>query len=184
MAGQQAEFTVKVNELKEKKLPEFNEEFAKEAGYESIKDLRQKAHDYLLKEKTDESDRKIRGALIEQLIQKNPFDVPQALVESQTRALAQDWAQELKRQGVDETTMQSAILSELDNMRKRAESQVRASLMDQELATMAASMQMELDKLKDFYAKNSDRTEDLSFRIRQERTVKFLLDKAKIKSKS
>jgi len=43
--------------------------------------------------------------LISALIEKNPFDVPGALVESQTRALAQDWAQELRKQGIDDATI-------------------------------------------------------------------------------
>jgi hypothetical protein len=46
---------------------------------------------------------------------------------------------------------------------------------------MAASMRVEEDKLKEFYTKNPARREDFVFRVRQERTLKFLLDKAKIK---
>jgi trigger factor len=199
IAGKDAEFSVTVNDVKEKKLPELNDEFAKNAGYESVADFRQKAKEHMLKEKTGEIDRKLRSDLIEQLIGKNPFDVPLALIESQTRALAQDWAQELKRQGLDDQMVQNAIMSEIENLRKRAEQQVRASLVleavasqekievksedyESELKTMAASMGATEDKLKEFYAKNPARQEDFVFRVRQERTLKFLLDRAKIKS--
>jgi trigger factor len=199
IAGQEAEFSVTVNDVKEKKLPELNDEFAKNAGYESVADFRKKAKEHMLKEKTDEIDRKLRSDLIEHLIAKNSFDVPLALIESQTRALAQDWAQELKRQGLDEQMIQNAVMSEIENLRKRAEQQVRASLLlesvatqekieikdedlDSELKTMAASMGATEDKLRDFYSKNPARREDFVFRVRQERTLKFLLDKAKIKS--
>jgi trigger factor len=199
IAGQEAEFSVTVNDIKEKKLPELNDEFVKNAGYESVADFRQKAKEHLLKEKTSEIDCKLRSDLIEQIISKNAFDVPLALVESQTRALAQDWAQELKRQGLDEQMIQNAVMSEIENLRKRADQQVRASLLleavatqekievksedlDAELKTMAASMGATEDKLKEFYEKNPARREDFVFRVRQERTLKFLLDKAKIKS--
>lgn len=199
IAGQEAEFSVTVNDVKEKKLPELNDEFAKNAGYESVVDFRKKAKEHMLKEKTDEIDRKLRSDLIEHLIAKNSFDVPLALIESQTRALAQDWAQELKRQGLEEQMIQNAVMSEIENLRKRAEQQVRASLLlesiatqekieiqdadlDAEMKTMAASMGATEDKLRDFYAKNPARREDFVFRVRQERTLKFLLDKAKIKS--
>jgi trigger factor len=152
----------------------------------------------LLKEKTDEVDRKLRSDLIEHIISKNEFDVPLALIESQTRALAQDWAQELKRQGLDEQMIQNAVMSEIENLRKRAEQQVRASLLleaiaaqekieikpedyETELKTLATSMRVEEAKLKDFYSKNPARQDDFTFRVRQERTLKHLLDKAKIK---
>ncbi len=124
--------------------------------------------------------------------------MPLALIESQTRALAQDWAQELKRQGLEEQMIQNAVMSEIENLRKRAEQQVRASLLlesiasqekieikpedlEAELKTAATSMRVEESQLKEFYAKNPARREDFVFRVRQERTLKHLLDKAKIK---
>lgn len=201
LAGKESEFSVTINELKEKKVPELNDDYAKQMGYENVGDLRKKAHEHLLKERTGEVDRKLRSELVDAIIEKNPFDVPAALIESQTRALAQDWAQELKRQGIPDQTIQQAIMGELANLRKRAESQVRASLVlesiaekekiavdatkfDEELESAAKSMNVEAEKLRDYYAKNPGSREDFEFRLRQEATIKFLLEKAKIKSKS
>jgi len=199
LANQEAEFTVTVSEIKEKKLPALDEEFAKQMGYEGLADLRTKAGDFLSRERTEESDRKVRSELLEKIMEVNPFEVPQALVEGQVRALAQDWAQELQRQGFDEKMVQASIFQELANLKKRAESQVRASLIleaiakeekisvkpaevDAELEKLAASMEVEKPKLEEFYAKNPGRKDDLEFRLRQELTLKFLLDKSKIKS--
>ena len=201
IAGKEAEFTVTVNELKEKKLPELNDEFVKGMGYENVADFRTKAKEFLTKEREDESDRKMRADLISALIEKNPFEVPAALIESQTRALAQDWAQELKQQGIDDATIGNAIQSELENLKKRAEGQVRGSLLleavakkesielkpeefDAEIKKTAEQMKVEETKLREYYAKNPGRQEDFVFRLRQDRTIQFLLDKAKIKSKS
>lgn len=199
MAGKEAEFTVTINEVKEKKLPELNDEFAKQVGSDTVADLRTKAHEHLTREKNEESERKLRSDLIESLIEKTKFDVPRALVETQTRALAQDWAQELQRQGLDQNTIQQAIMHEIENLRKRAEGQVRASLIleniakqekievsnediDAEIKRMAESMKLDEAKIREFYANDPSRREDFVFRLRQERTLKFLLDKAKIKS--
>ena len=82
-----------------------------------------------MKEREEESQRKLRADLITAISEKNSFDVPQALVESQTRALAQDWAQDLKKQGVDDQMIQGAIAQEIENLKKRAEGQVRGSLL-------------------------------------------------------
>lgn len=201
IAGKDAEFTVTVNELKEKKMPELNDEFVKQMGYESVDDFRTKAKEYLGQEREQESQRKLRADLITAITEKNPFDVPNALVESQTRALAQDWAQELRQQGIDDNTIQGAIQQELENLKKRAEGQVRGSLLleaiakkenvelkpeefDTELKKTAEQMKVDEQKLREYYAQNPGRQEDFAFRLRQERTIQFLLDKAKIKSKS
>jgi trigger factor len=201
LAGKNSQFTVTVDELKEKKLPELNDEFVKQMGYETVADFRTKAKEFLTKEREEESDRKLRADLISALIEKNPFDVPQALVESQTRALAQDWAQELKKQGLDDNSIQGAITQEIENLKKRAEGQVRGSLLleavakkeaieikpeefEMEMKKSAVQMKADESKLREFYEKNPARQEDFVFRLRQDRTVQFLLDKAKIKSKS
>ena len=95
--------------------------------------------------------------------------------------------------------IQNAVMSEIENLKVRAEQQVRASLIleaiatqekievktddfDSELKTLSASMNVEEDKLKEFYTQNPARRDDFVFRVRQERTLKFLLDKSKIKS--
>jgi trigger factor len=199
MIGKEAEFTVTVKEVKEKKLPTLDDEFAKQMGYESMTDFRTKAHEFLTKERTDESQRKVRSDLLAKIIEKNPFDVPTTLIEGQASALAQDWAQELKKQGFDEKMIQDAITHELENLKKRAESQVRASLIleaiakeesialepnevETEIDRLSVVMEVERGKLKEYYAKNPGRMGDLVFRLRQERTLKFLLDKSKIKS--
>jgi trigger factor len=201
MAGKESEFTVTVNELKEKKLPELNDEFVKQMGYESVEDFKTKAKEFLVKEREEESERKLRADLMSALIEKNPFDVPGALVESQTRALAQDWAQELRQQGVDDATIQGAISKEIENLKKRADSQVRGSLileaiskkenielkpdeLEAEFKKSAEQMKVDEPKLREYYEKNPGRQEDFVFRLKQERTIRFLLDKSKVKAKS
>jgi trigger factor len=199
LAGKEAEFTVTISEVKEKKLPTLDDEFAKTMGYESVADLRVKATEHLTRERTAESDRKLQNDLLQAIMDKNAFEVPKALIEGQIRALAQDLAQNLKQQGMNETMIQQAIMSELDNLRKRAENQVRASLIlesiskkesielkdddyEAELKNMSVSMNVEETKLREYYAKEPGRKEDVLFKLRQDRTLKFLLDKAKIKS--
>jgi trigger factor len=199
IANQEAEFSVTVQELKEKKLPTLDDEFVKQMGYESVADLREKAKDFLTRERTQESDGKLQSALVAQLIEKNPFDVPTALVDSQTQVLAQEWSEELKRQGYPEKLIQDSIRGDLKTLKSRAESQVRASLLlenisqqekisvsekdiEEGMAELSKSSRIELNQLEDYYAKNPGRKGDLEFRLRQERAIKFLLDKAEITS--
>ncbi len=199
LAGHEVEFTVTVNEVKEKKLPVLDDEFAKQVGHENLGDLRVKAREFLQRERIADSEQKLQSELLGKIIEKNHFDVPVALIEGQTRALAEDWAQDLKKQGYEEKFIQQTITHEIENLKKRAENQVRASLVleaiakeegisinteevEMEIDRLSVTMNVEKTKLQEYYAKNSGRKEDLEFRLRQERTIKFLLDKAKIKS--
>jgi len=198
MAGKESEFSVTVNELKEKKLPAMDDEFAKDMGYENVADMKAKATEHLTNERTQEVDRKLKSDLLQALIEKNAFDCPESLIAAQTRALAQDVAQNLKQQGFNDQMINDALTAELDNLKKRAENQVRASLIleaiakkesievdakakDAEMKKMAESMRVEEEKLREFYSKNPQRMEDLEFRMKEDLTVKFLLEQAKIK---
>jgi trigger factor len=199
LAGQEVEFTVTAQELKEKKLPALDDEFAKQMGYETLVDLRAQAQTFLHQERTQESLGKLQSDLVAQLIEKNPFDVPSALIESQTKSLVQEWSEELKQQGYPEKLILDSIKGDFKNLQNRAQSQVRASLildhiakqekisisasdMQEGMAALAVSSRMDLAKLEEFYAKNPGRKGDLEFRLRQERTIKFLLDSAEITS--
>jgi len=198
LAGAPAQFTVDLLEIKEKKLPALDDEFAKGMGYESVADFKAKVLEHLTTERKQEVERTLRSDLLAALIEKNPFDLPAALIQAQARALAQDVAQNLKRQGADDATIQEIIQGEMPNISKKAESQVRASLLveavakqekielkqadfDAEMTKMAAEMKVELPKLQEFYAKNPQRQDDLEFRLREERAIAWLTEKAKIK---
>ncbi|MBI2711258.1 MAG: trigger factor [Bdellovibrio sp.] len=199
LATKEAEFTVTVNELKEKKLPPLDESFVKQLGYESMIDLRTKAKDYLEREKAAESERKLKSDLLNAIIEKNPFDVPTTLIDAQTRSLAQEWAQELKREGYNDANIQTVLMGEIENLKKRAEGQVRASLilesiaevekiavskdeLTEEMSKQATAYKVDQAKMDEFYEKNPGRVQDLEFRLRQEKTVSFLLGKSKIKT--
>lgn len=198
LAGKMSEFTCTIHEVKQKVMPKLDDELAKQTGYESVADLKAKAREHLESEKKGETERKLRSDLLAALIEKNSFDIPQSLVQAQTRALAQDVASNLKNQGFNDGMIQEALMTEMANLKKRAENQVRASLVleaiakkekleidakdiDAELVQMAKNMKVEETKVRDFYHANPRRRDDLEFRLREEKTMKFLIEKAKIK---
>jgi trigger factor len=198
LAGKMSEFSVTVHEVKQKSLPKLDDELAKAVGFDSVGEMKEKAKAQLEGEKKGEVERKVRSDLLAQLIEKNPFDVPATLVQAQTRALANDVATNLKNQGFNDQMIQEAVMTEMMNLKTRAENQVRASLileavakkekieadakdLDAEIAQMAKNMKVEETKVREFYHSNPRRRDDLEFRLREEKTMKFLMEKAKIK---
>jgi trigger factor len=200
LAGKEVEYTVDVREVKEKTLPEWTEEFAKEFGYESTADFESKTTARLSKTRKEEVDNQLRNSMIEKLIEKNGFDVPQALVYSQIRALADDYSNELKRYGFNDQMIQSAIMSQLDDFKKRAETQVRAGILldaiakkekieaqeadlEAELTKMAEGYGVEPKVLRERFAANPREKSNFDFRVREELTIQLILGSAKIKEK-
>jgi trigger factor len=200
LAGKEAEYTIDVREVKEKKLPEWTEELAKEFGFESSADFETKSKERLAKTKKEENENLLRNQMIEKLIEKNSFEVPQALVYSQMRALADDYANELKRYGFNDQMVQSAIMSQLEDFKKRAETQVRAGILldsiakkekieakeadlDAELQQMAASFGTDAESLKSRFEANPRDRSNFEYRVREELTIRFILGAAKIKEK-
>jgi trigger factor len=198
LAGKDAEYTVDVREVKQKALPEWTEEYAKEFGYESIADFETKTRERLSKTKREESDNQLRNSMIEKLIEKNSFEVPQALVYSQIRALADDYANELKRYGFNDQMVQSAIVSQLEDFRKRAETQVRAGILldaiakkekiepkaadhEAEMSKMAQNFGVDVKVIQDRFESNPREKANFDFRVREEMTIQLILGAAKIK---
>ncbi len=200
LAEKEAEFTVTINEVKEKKLPELNDDFAKQAGFETMEDFRSKANEYLQADMIDQAEKKVRNDLLQQIIEKNPFDVPESLVNAQMDLLVRDWAQELKSQGANDEAIKQVIMRDIQSIRQRAETQVRASLIletifakekleikpeqvTDEIKKMAQYTKTDENKLLEFYSKNPERYEEMEFRVRQEQTIQFLMTKSKIAEK-
>ena len=198
LAGKEAFYTVDVREVKEKQLPAFTDELAKEFGYESVADFETKSKEMLAKNKMDESDNLLRNNMIEKLIEKNTFEVPQGLVYSQMRALADDYAQELKRYGFNDQMVQSAMMSQLQDFKKRAETQVRAGILldaiskkekiepkpadfEAEMKKMAESFGTDVKLLKDRFEQNPRDRSNFEYRVKEELTIQLILSSAKIK---
>jgi trigger factor len=200
LAGKEAEYTLDLREVKEKKYPEFNDEYVKEFGYENIADFEKKSKETIGKTKKDEAENQFRNQMIEKLIEKNTFEVPQALVYSQVRALADDYAQELKRYGFNDQMVQSAIMSQLEDFKKRAETQVRAGILldsiakkekvepkqadiDAEMKKMSENFGMDLKDLKKRLDENPRDLSNFQYRVREELTIQLVLAAAKVKEK-
>ena len=198
LAGKEAEYEVTVREVKEKTLPPMTEEFVKEFGYENMADFDKKSQEMLSKNKVEESDNQLRNNMIEKLIENNSFEVPQALVYSQMRALADDYSQELKRYGFNDQMVQSAIMSQLQDFKKRAETQVRAGILldaigkkekieskpadiEAEMKKMAAGYGIETKVLKDRFEANPRDKMNFEYRVREELTIQMILSTAKVK---
>lgn len=100
LAGRSVEFRVTVKEVKKRRVPELNGDFAKTVGdVETLGALREKLRQQLLQRKTREQDAALKRRLLEKLVQQHAIDVPETMVDRETAAVLQELAMTLRATG-------------------------------------------------------------------------------------
>ncbi|MBC8234030.1 trigger factor [bacterium] len=99
IAGKQVTFHVILQSIVERKLSELDDEFAKEFGYDNYKQLVGTVWNNLVEEGRVAIRQRQRRELVQQLIEKTPFDVPESLIEQQVNLMINNVRQQLRREG-------------------------------------------------------------------------------------
>lgn len=102
LAGEEVIFDVKVKEIKQKELPELDDEFAKEVSdYETFDKYRESIEERLQKSKEDNTQREYENKLIEKVSKNAEIDVPNKMVEEELNKMFQNFAQSVSQQGME-----------------------------------------------------------------------------------
>jgi trigger factor len=101
LAGKKVGYKITVKEVKEKIVPEANDEFAKTVGkFKTLEELKDKIKDGLLKKALRDAEVEVKNELVNQVIKHNPFEVPDTLFDYYMDALIKDMKEKYKK--VDE----------------------------------------------------------------------------------
>ena len=101
LAGKAAVFKCKVNGIKVKELPAVDDEFAQEVSeFDTLDEYKADIKAKLLKEKEDEAARAKEDAVIGKIIEGAKMEIPDAMVEYQTRQMLDEFAQRIQSQGI------------------------------------------------------------------------------------
>ena len=100
LQGKKGVYNVELVEVKEKVLPELNDEFAKSFGAESLEKLREGVRKDLENELTFKLDKSIRNQVIKALLDKVTFDLPESAVAQETKNVVYDIVRENQKRGV------------------------------------------------------------------------------------
>lgn len=97
LMGKQAVMEVELVEIKEKQLPEFNTDFAKDLGYKDIDDLISDIKQHLQSEFDKETEQKLKNQIYETLLKEHNFVVPESEVEQRYNELVESLKEEYSR---------------------------------------------------------------------------------------
>jgi len=102
LAGKKVEFKIRVNDIKERVLPELDDEFAKDVGeeFDSLVALRQHINEKLLVEKEQALEGDISDRIMQKLLETNEFEVPARLVQYEINEYIKQTEETLRRGGL------------------------------------------------------------------------------------
>ena len=166
-AGRRLNYSAEVTAVRVKELPEANDEFAQSVGEEftTIDELRSKIRSRLEHEAEHKTGSELRTAVMEQLVDRNRFQVPEFIVEKQIDSRLQTFFRQLASQGLDPRQLKINWDDMREAQRERAEREVRGTFIlarisetekievsddeiNQELEQYAASMNQSVDALR------------------------------------
>lgn len=193
-AGKEIEYRVKVLEIKEKKLPEINDEFAKTVDQvSSLEELKNKIREDLLKHLEEEANNKALNEFLEKLAAEINLTLPESMIKEEAQAIIsrQFREDELKRipqelwPGIAEEARKQAEISLRNHLlfRKIAEKEgisVSDAELEEELKKISEERQIPLNRLK-AALEQDDRKEEWKLNLLLRKTVDFLKDKVIIK---
>ncbi|MDA8123047.1 MAG: trigger factor [Deltaproteobacteria bacterium] len=197
-AGKKVSFSVEVNTVREKRLPEINEEFVKNFNdLKDMNDLRSKLRERLVAEGEERSRHRVEEEIRKGLLEKNPFEVPGSLVDRQIAHMIQDTAGRLASQGVD----LKKVNMDFDKMRERfapgAERIVRVSLLlsavakledievsfpeiEAEMKEIAEGARTSYEKVRELYG-DEERMDALRDRLLERKVMAFIVANAEVR---
>jgi trigger factor len=131
LAGKTLTYTVKVHSIKQKSLPELNEQFAKTLGeFASLDEVRQRIREGMESERKHTAERESKDKLVAELVKRNDFEVPEALVDRQIDVRLERGLRALVAQGMKPEDMKKMDLNRLRaGQREQAVQEVKASFL-------------------------------------------------------
>ena len=170
LADKDAVFKCTVKAIKEKQLPELNDEFASDVSeFETLQEYREDARKKLVERKTAEAKAKKEDEAVKAVIEDSEMELPEAMIETQQRQIVNDFAQRLQMQGLSmEQYLQytgSSVEKMMEQVKPQAEERIKSRLVleavaaaekleatdeefEAELKKMADQYKMEVEKIK------------------------------------
>ena len=203
LAGKPAVFKVKVNSIKRREETELNDDLAKELGFDSMEDLKNKTKENITKREESRIENDFRNKVVEKVAEGTEVEVPEGLIQKEIQYKVNEFAQQLQMQGMSLNQYFEMTGQDLEKMRETLREPAKKSLKTQlildEIAkaeNIAASdedVNAEVEKMAEMYGVDKDViledvkksgnyarfVENTKYQIVNRKTVDFLVKEAK-----
>lgn len=200
LKGKEATFEVVIHEVKEKELPELDDEFAKDVSeFDTLEDYKKDIREKLEKNAKDREKAEFENKIIEKVVEGSEVDIPEAMIEHQIDHEIDEFNYRLRMQGLDLERYLQLTGSQLEDLKEQlrptAEKRVKADLVleaigkAENIEVTEEDIDKELDKIaKDYNQENAEQFKenmkkgDLTFLetgILRDKVIDILINNAK-----
>ncbi len=201
LAGKPAVFKCTIKEIKEKQLPDLDDEFASEVSeFETLAEYKESVKKDLEEKKAEEAKLEKEDKVVDAIIAAAKMDIPAAMLETQQRQMAEDFAQRIQMQGISiDQYFQITGLTRaafLEQIKPQAQKRIQSRLVleavakaenmgasdeeyNEEIKKMADAYQMDIEEINDMigeFEKKSIR-EDICIRKAADFVVENAVEK-------
>lgn len=198
LAGKPAMFKVTVKSIRKKELPELDDDFAKDVSeFETLEEYKASVRRGIEERKEKEAKSAKEDAVVEKIIENAEMDIPQLMLETQKRQMAEEFAQRLRAQGLQlEQYFQFTGMNPnkfMETLEPQALKRIQSRLvleaivkaenitvsdeeLEAEMKKMAEAYRMELDKVKELLGEEERR--QLSLDLAVQKAVDFAAEQA------
>lgn len=200
LAGKKATFKVEVSQLESVVRPAVDEKFAKDAGAESVDELKSQIKEHLTRDLENASEQRLKRNMFDKLDEKNTFTVPSGLVDMEFNSIWNQQLQELQQRGMSLEQMDKSEDELRAEYRSLAERRVRLGLLlaeigkvqdikvseaeiDAEVAKISTQFADRKDEVEKFYA-NPEKRNQIAGPLYEKKVTDWLMSKSEIKEKT
>lgn len=200
LANHEITFKVTLNEIREEKLPEIDDAFAKQLGqYENLDAVKKAITDNLTQGYDKRAEHELNEQIFEALIAKTEFELPESMVEYELEGIVEEAEKSFAyyNKSMEEAGLSKEKLSE--QYRGTAEKQVRrhlilSQIVDQEKLTLAdeelekgfeeiaANVNQPAEQIRSYYQQNSDKLEIFKHTLLEKDAIKLIIDNSTIEN--
>ena len=196
LAGKTAQFSIQVNELKRKTLPEANDAFAKQLGAENLEDWRQKIHADLLQRIQQRYQLMAEMQAMDKIVEDSTFEIPSTMINHLTQANIDAEQRRLANLRIPGQEIEKAIDTRREEFREQAISEIKRwevineivqaegleateEDFEQEAESLQAETGMEMDVINNYLAQ-SEQHDNYTSRILRKKAVQLVMEHAAI----
>lgn len=172
LKGKPAVFKVSVKEIKEKQLPELDDDFAQDVSdFDTLAEYKEDLKKKVSERKEADAKSKKESEVLEKVVEAAKMDIPQAMIDTQVNRMVEDFAARLQQQGlsVEQYFQYTGLTPDkiMEDMKPEALKRIKNSLvleaiakaenievsdeeLEEELKKMADMYKMEVEKIKEF----------------------------------
>ena len=198
LAGREAVFACRVNSIQTRELPDVDDDFAQDVSeFDTLDEYKEDIRKKLLANKERDMMRRKENAAVDKAVANAGMDIPEAMIQEQVARMQDDFARQIQSQGISVDQYMQMLGMDAgrlaQQMRPEAETRIKNSLvleavadaenieiteerMSEELAKMAESYHMEVEKLKEFMGE--EQLKQMKEDLRVQAAVELIRDAA------